>query len=179
VTRLPLTDGHVVVRRWEAEDAPALVAALQDSEIARWTQIPFPYRDADARAFFTLVAQREAAGEAHAFAVCDADGGALLGGIGLNVDREQRIGEIGYWTAAAVRRRGVATRAVRLVARWALEEVGLPRVEILVQPGNAASQGVAESAGLRREELLPRHREHSGELRDFIRFAIDRDQPAG
>ena len=52
------------------------------------------------------------------------------------------------------RRRGVALAAARLVVRWAFEEVGVERLEILTYPGNAASQALAEKLGFRREGLL-------------------------
>ena len=52
------------------------------------------------------------------------------------------------------RRRGAALAAARLLVRWAFEEVGVERLEILTYPGNAASQALAEKLGFRREGLL-------------------------
>jgi RimJ/RimL family protein N-acetyltransferase len=50
---------------------------------------------------------------------------------------------------AGARRRGVATRAVRLLAEWARRELGLTRIEILPHHDNAASRRVAQKAGFR------------------------------
>jgi RimJ/RimL family protein N-acetyltransferase len=50
---------------------------------------------------------------------------------------------------AEARGRGVATRAVRLLSDWAVRELGLTRVEILVHEDNAPSLRVAEKAGFR------------------------------
>ena len=46
----PLQDEVVVLRAWEEADIPAIVAACQDPETARWTTIPVPYGVDDARA---------------------------------------------------------------------------------------------------------------------------------
>ena len=48
----------------------------------------------------------------------------------------------------------MATRALRLLSRWALIEHGLARVQLIVEPENVASIRVAENAGFRREALL-------------------------
>ena len=47
----------------------------------------------------------------------------------------------------------MATRACRLHTGWAMEVLGLPRVELLADVGNAASQRVAERAGFVREGI--------------------------
>ena len=54
--------------------------------------------------------------------------GGFLGAIGLDIDIDSEVGEFGYWIAPWARRRGVATGAVRLVAAWGLDELGLGRV---------------------------------------------------
>lgn len=62
--------------------------------------------------------------------------------------------EIGYWVAPWGRGAGLAGRAASVLARWALLELGLERVEIRAAGGNIASQRAAESAGFTREGLL-------------------------
>src|SRR4051812_20772049 len=45
----PLTDGVVRLRPWSLDDIPALAAACDDPEIARWMhQVPSPYTEGDA-----------------------------------------------------------------------------------------------------------------------------------
>ena len=43
----------------------------------------------------------------------------------------------------------LTTAAARLLCRWGFEELGLERIEPLVEPGDAASQRVAECLGAR------------------------------
>ena len=47
----PLVDGPTALRPWRDSDLSGLVAACQDREISRWTRVPWPYREADARAY--------------------------------------------------------------------------------------------------------------------------------
>jgi RimJ/RimL family protein N-acetyltransferase len=68
--------------------------------------------------------------------------------------------EIGYWLIPRARGRGLGSRAVGLLARWAVTEAPLARVEALVVPDNIASQRVLEKAGFRRE----------GHLRSYLVF---------
>jgi len=97
-------------------------------------------------------------GSAFHLLVTDARDGTPLGSVGLEIHaRPSRHGEIGYWIAAPARDKGVATRAVRLLAGWSLERLELPEIEIHVMPANVASQAVARKAGffVRERRLLP------------------------
>ena len=61
---------------------------------------------------------------------------------------------MGYWTAASARRRSLTTRALGLIWRWALEEVGVARIQLRADVLNVASVRVAEKAGSTREGTL-------------------------
>jgi hypothetical protein len=55
---------------------------------------------------------------------------------------------------AGARGRGVAGRALRLLSDWAIEGLGLERVELRIDVANDPSIRVAERAGYRREGVL-------------------------
>jgi RimJ/RimL family protein N-acetyltransferase len=80
--------------------------------------------------------------------------------------------EVGYWVAAAARGRSVGSRATGLLSRWALETLGMDRVELLANPMNEASQRLAERAGFTREGLLRAYRRRKGEREDLIMFSL-------
>ena len=97
----------------------------------------------------------------------------LLGGISLNnVDLAQRRGAVGYWLVPAARGRGVATHAVRLIGRWAFEDLELARLELTCAPDNHASQQVAARCGFTREGLLRSHVPFKGGRRDSVMFSL-------
>jgi [ribosomal protein S5]-alanine N-acetyltransferase len=170
----------VRLRPWREGDVPSLVEACQDPEIPRWTVVPSPYTEVDARAFIAGQTERMSRGEAAPFAVVDAERGDLLGSIEVTLlNRRSGRGEIGYWVAAHARRQGVAVRAVRLASGWALRELKLERLELLVEPDNPPSQRVAEAAGYVREGVLRSLRPMKGRRPDFIVYSlIPRDDAA-
>jgi RimJ/RimL family protein N-acetyltransferase len=164
-----LRDGELVLRPWREEDAPAVYEACQDAELLHWIPaIPRPYTPEDARAFVT----GEVELGPHNLAVTE-HGDAVIGAIGMRVNEQQRTGHIGYWCAAGARGRGVTTRALRLLSRYALDELKLERLELITDPDNLASQRVAEKVGFRREGVLRSHLVHpDGRRRDSVMFSL-------
>jgi len=144
----PLSDGAVTLRGFESVDVAALVEICQDPEIPRWTGVPSPYSAQDARVWLARCADGWAAGTRASFAVVEAEGGRLLGTAGLMaIDWPRSAAEIGYMLAAPARGRGAASRAVRLLAGWALGELGLEHVELHIDKRNPASLAVAARTG--------------------------------
>jgi RimJ/RimL family protein N-acetyltransferase len=145
--RLP-TDGVIALRPWSEADADEIAACLDgDQEIARWLdQIPQPYTTADALGFLSRTGETT-------FAVVDAAGGGVLGGIGLTWNDAQDVAEIGYWARREARGRGVTTRALRLAGGLAFER-GAARVQLRADVENTPSRRVAEKAGFTAEGVL-------------------------
>jgi RimJ/RimL family protein N-acetyltransferase len=155
------------------EDAPALEAACQDAEIAHWIPfVPVPYTRADAEAYLRSCLE-SGEEERRPFAVVDPESDELLGSIDMGLNAYQYRGHVGYWVVASARGRGICTAALRLVSRWALEELELQRLELITDPDNRASQRVAEKAGYRREGVLRAHLRHpDGRIRDSVMFSL-------
>jgi RimJ/RimL family protein N-acetyltransferase len=169
----PLNDGAVALRPWRAADLVPLVEACQDPEIPRWTAVPSPYGEHDAREYLARAEIDRRSGRELGLAVVDAGEGTLLGSCGLaRFDWQDRKVEVGYWIAAAARGRSVGSRATGLLSRWALESLGMERVELLANPMNEASQRLAERAGFTREGLLRAYRRRKGEREDLIMFSL-------
>lgn len=152
---LPIGDG-AVLRRWRDEDAPAVVAASNDPELARWIPVPQPYTLADAEGYIANTRAWWRAG--HRFVFCVDRGGEAVGSIGLRLDRAEAA--IGYWLAPAARGAGLMTRAVEAVIAWAGSELGITEFTIHVQAENVTSCAVAERA-------------------DFVRHGVSAEFPDG
>jgi RimJ/RimL family protein N-acetyltransferase len=152
----PLTDGPTTLRPWRDADIPALVELCQDPEISRWTRVPRPYGEADARAYMLQRYDVLQIGTAAPFAIVSAaDDAILLGSISLmRLDWQHARGEVGYWLGGEARGAGHATRAVKMLCKWGFEQLRLERIELLAATGNPASQRVAERAGFTREAVL-------------------------
>lgn len=152
----------LLLRAWTERDIPALLAAHEDPVMRRWSRNPITSA-AHAR---DVIARYDAAWRAgtsffFAIQVLDADGGAgdPVGSVsvrGLGADSGR--GDVGYWTAAPARGRGVATRALNAVATWAFQLPAsrpLDGLELIHTVGNLASCRVAAKTGFAFASVLP------------------------
>jgi RimJ/RimL family protein N-acetyltransferase len=152
-----LTDGLVRLRPVVPADGAAIFAALStDPSVSRWTRVPWPYTKSHLQEFMHAVDIWHAGQSDLALTVVDAATDDFLGCFGLH-----RIGrpeaprsafladEVGYWVKEDARGRGVATRALRLLVRYAIVDLHRPIVNLQTKVGNTASATVAERAGFR------------------------------
>ena len=84
---------------------------------------------------------------------------------------EHSVGEVGCCLAPAARGRGIATEMIRLLTDWALEALGLGRVQVFVAPENVAALRLAERAGFRHEGVLRSYWEIDGARIDVVVLA--------
>ncbi|MCI3273836.1 GNAT family N-acetyltransferase [Streptomyces cylindrosporus] len=152
----------LVLRPWTPADAAALVALDWDDALRRWTTAT---TDDEASATRWIGIQQEGweAGHRFAFAVVESPSGdtegRLAGHMVLKIVTPGiASAEVGYWTAAHARGRGVAPRALEALTEWAFtafpgEE--LTRLELLHQEDNTASCRVAEKTRYALASILP------------------------
>ena len=171
----PVSDALVALRPWRPEDVEAGLMLFADPLVQRfsWPQSR-AYTVEDARAYLAAQAEGRLRGEQVELAVTEAgDPDAVLGGAALyDLDRAHARASVGYWLAAHGRGRGVATRAVRLLAAWAFGPLELARLELTCAPDNLASQRVAERCGFVREGLLRSHMAFKGGRRDTVVYGL-------
>jgi RimJ/RimL family protein N-acetyltransferase len=149
-----ITVDGLLLRAWRAGDAEAVYRACQDPDIQRWTTVPQPYEPRHAVGFVTdYTDQAWSKGIGAPMGVFDATTGALLGSMGLKLDPPTGEAEIGYWTVPEARGRGVATRAGRALAQWALDGLGVRRLVWRAVVGNHASRLAALRIGVQMEGL--------------------------
>lgn len=177
------SDGTILIRPYRAEDIQSLYEAVRESinEVSRW--MPWCYEGYtidESRAF--IMSREEAAtkGEEYGFGIFDAQTEDYLGGVGLNhIIREYLYANLGYWVRTSRAGRGVASRATRLAAQFAFEELGLQRVEIVAAVGNVGSQRTAEKAGAVREGVLRKRIVLRGVTHDAVLYSlVDEDMKA-
>ena len=150
--------GSVLLRPFVAEDAPHLYEAARESidPLCEWMTWCRPeYSLQDSERFIIQAAEDWAKGERYSFAIMDTSDGTFLGSAGINhLNRTHGFANLGYWVRNSKTRRGVATAATMQIARFALGQLGLNRLELLIPADNLASQRVAQKAGAKFEGLL-------------------------
>jgi RimJ/RimL family protein N-acetyltransferase len=111
--------------------------------------------------------------EHYSFVIEETATGRFLGGAGLNfINRIHNFANLGYWVRTSATGHGIASAAVRLVARFGFLEQGFSRLEILAALGNVASQRVADRAGARREGVLRKRLHIHGQVLDAVLFSL-------
>ncbi|WP_018540811.1 GNAT family N-acetyltransferase [Streptomyces sp. MspMP-M5] len=142
---LPSRDGDVLLRPWEAEDAPVLQRAYEDPSIRRWHthHVTSP---AEARDWIAAARRSWEQEQAAQWAVMR--GGDVLGRMDLRwLDLVHGLAECAYWVLPRARGTGVAPRALATLAAWALDEAGFHRLELAHSVANEASCRVAAKSG--------------------------------
>ena len=168
------------LRPWLLADMPDLLAATADEYPSqglgshpdlsylfqqRWSG---PRNAEEAELWLSGQGRGWADGDWLTFAVTDVSQDKAVGHIGLwNRDGGQvgsgGQGEIGYWTAANSRGRGIAPAAVRAVTGWAFDNFGsggLPRIMLVHDLDNHASCRVAAKSGYPLQRLSPANPPH-------------------
>jgi RimJ/RimL family protein N-acetyltransferase len=152
-----LQDEAIIVRPHEPQDVDPIYLAVKESiaEISPWLPWCHPGISRDEIAAFVEFSRKGwADGSQHQFVILDASTGGLLGGISLShIVKSNRLANMGYWVRTSAVGRGIATRAVRLVAQCGFQSLDLSRIEIAAIPDNRRSVRVAQRSGATREGL--------------------------
>jgi len=151
---------RLILRSWEAADAPELRAVLDAEDDHLRPYIPWMRdepRSLEATAtWLSGHADDFAAGRSWRFPFFDRSSGALLGQTGL-FDRVGELGlETGYWVRRAAVGRGYASEATSAMVRLAFDLHGVDRVEIHHAVENETSGAVARRLGFTCEATLRR-----------------------
>jgi RimJ/RimL family protein N-acetyltransferase len=164
-----LSDDAVQLRQWADEDAAEIMRCCSDPLVPRYIPIiPMPYSLSDAEQF--IERSRTPSDELN-LAVAG-HSGELFGAIGVSIQSDSGIAEIGYWLAPEARGRGLATRALRLLSVWTLRETDIARLQLQTDVENLASQAVATRAGFTREAVLRAYMDNRGTRHDSVMFSI-------
>jgi RimJ/RimL family protein N-acetyltransferase len=136
------------------EHLDAVGAMLDDPDIVRFTRIPEPTPEDFPQTWLDRYEAGRSEGTREAFAAVDADGGFLGLALAPVIDRDGREIELGYLVAPDARGRGVATRMLAMLTRWAFDEAGAVRAALIIDVANPASERVAERCGYIREGVM-------------------------
>lgn len=106
--------------------------------------------------------------------VCDVKTNRILGVINLNniLLGSLCMASLGYYGESASAGKGYMTEGMGLVLRYAIEDLGLHRIEANIQPDNLASKKLVQRLGFTKEGFSPKYMQIGGKWRDHERWAI-------
>jgi len=145
----PLRTERLALRALRAEDAAALHRLVNDWEVAKTlARVPFPYPRDLADDWIASTWAQIAAGEAWHLAIAGEDD-ALLGCVGITLNRGAGGAELGYWVGRRHWGKGLGPEAAARLARWALDELRVGTVRASALLDNARSIAVLRRLGFR------------------------------
>ncbi|MFJ9538403.1 GNAT family N-acetyltransferase [Streptomyces sp. NPDC101225] len=185
VSRYLAEGPRVGIRHFRHEDGAEFTARARESKGLHQPWL-FP---PDSPSAYTAYASRLIDDPTKAgFLVCETGGGAdgghpdgaIAGFININniVEGGFRCGALGYGAFAHAAGRGLMREGLDLVLGHAFGPMRLHRLEINVQPRNAASIALARSCGFRLEGFSPKMIYIDGDWRDHERWAITAEMRA-
>ena len=161
---------RLLLRSFEAADAPVLERELSRVEMARMLAVPHPY-PADGAPKWIATAR-----PGRDFAITLRETGEVIGGINLFESEQHRRAELGYWCAIDFWGHGYATEAARAIVSYGFRVLALHRVHAECHGDNPASRRVLEKAGLTFEGRLRQHSFRVDRFADKLQFGILSDE---
>lgn len=156
LSSMRLTDEEILLRPFRLDDAHDLYCAIRESlkELRPWMSWATDgYSEQTAREYITIARARWEEHSFYAFAILRGDD--LLGACTLSsIHPVYHFCNLGYWVRTSCHGQGIAGRAAKLAARFAFEQLGLIRAEIVISVKNQASIRVAEKIGAHYEGIL-------------------------
>jgi ribosomal-protein-serine acetyltransferase len=173
---IKLTDGVITLRPFEFGEEKDLHQAVQESipELEPWMSWANEnHTNETALSFITLTRAYWSNGSMYAFAIADAQTGAIIGGCSLShIHPVYHFCNLGYWIRTSRHGEGIAGRAAQLAARFAFEKAKLIRAEIVIAVGNERSKRVAEKIGAHYEGILLNRMVKGTQICDAYMFSL-------
>lgn len=169
------TDSQIRIRDLRLDEAEAVFEAIHESidDVAPWlAALHADITLGDVRTYIAGQPKLREVRDAFNFAVVD-EADRIVGGCGLtSINWHHRFCNLFYWIRSSATGRGAAPVAVRLAARYGFEELGLHRIEIVVDVDNARSLRVAEKAGATCEGIARNRLSWKDEPRDAYMYSL-------
>jgi ribosomal-protein-serine acetyltransferase len=174
--RSELADSNILISRFYYEDIDKLYEAVKDSipEVSEWLPWCHPYYSKqESIDWINLQTDAWEYGNEFSFKIVDPESGKIIGGVGLNqIIKEHKVANLGYWVRTGFTRKGIATSATILCAKFGFEDLGLNRIEIIAAIENFASIRVAKKAGARRDCILRNRLFVHDIIHDAVMFSL-------
>ena len=161
------------IRKWALSDACDLAKAVSNPRVLNNLRdgLPYPYTEADAKEFITLMLQADP-NTTFSFAIeCE---GKAVGSIAAfrQSNIHARTAELGYYVGEDDWGKGIATQAVLAICSYLFENTDILRIFAEPFAYNLASCRVLEKAGFECEGILRSNAFKNGKVLDMKMYAL-------
>jgi len=164
---------NIILRPYKQTDLDSLVHLANDEDISRWMNdsFPYPYTYKDAEWWISVGTHN-----GYSYAI-EADG-QYAGGIGIQpqTGMHRHTAEVGYWLGRPFWGKGIASKAVVKITKWAWQETELIRLYANVYQPNSASMRVLEKSNYQLESIAKQAILKRDELYDIHQYVALRSE---
>lgn len=165
--------GDVILREKQESDIPDFFRYYADPEVSKFILCEIPQNLEEATRELRYWRGVFYQNDGIYFAIADKKTNQMIGSIGLTSHNNyQRRIEISYDLAKEHWRRGITTRAIFEVVKYAFTTLNVNRIEASVSCDNIASKNLLLKCGFVLEGLLRQHRYHRGNYVDVYFFSM-------
>ncbi len=167
---------RLVLRPFTLKDAPTVQRLAGHRDIADTTlRIPHPYEDGMAEEWISSLQPGFDAGAQATFAIVRRENTGVIGAIGLTIEQDSNVAELGYWIGKPFWNNGYATEATEAILAYGFAELRLSRINAQHLARNPSSGRVMQKAGMTCEGRAPKGAVKWDKHEDLVLYRITRD----
>lgn len=175
-----LQTDRLLLRPFKGNDLENIFKGLSHPDVIKYYGISYSTLEA-AKAQLTFFAGLEATGTGRWWAICSIDNTVFYGGCGLNnLEQQHQKAEIGFWLLPEYWGNGIVPEAAALVCNYGFVELGLHRIEAVIESENSNSKKVMARMQFNYEGTLKECENKNGRFISLDRYAkLKTPTPAG
>jgi len=169
---------RLLLRRITKADAPAVLAMRSNEDVMQYIDRPLLKSIEDAEAWIKIVDAALESNNGINWAIALAtEPDIQIGTVGFwRLIKEHYRAEVGYMLNSAYWRKGIMKEALLAVHDFGFKEMKLHSIEAHINPANAASAAILESAGYTREAYFKEDYYFKGTFLDSAIYSLLTDQ---
>ena len=164
---------RLLLRPISLDDFQQILTYSQDEEWGRWTPDPKPYTHRFGEEFVARKVLAPWETEPRFSVLLD---GQVVGGVGLQIDTLNMVGELAYSLAREHWGKGLIPESARTIIDWGVRDLGLEKIFARTDLRNTPSLRVMEKLGMKKEAHLRQHILVEGVRQDEIHYGLLREE---
>lgn len=172
--KLKIDGKRIFIRKLKISDAKDLYENIKDKEVVKWTvNIPRPYPKDGAVKFIRKTHYKTKKKKGYTFGIILKEQNKLIGAVDLiNINWKNKNAELGYWLGKKYWNKGLMTEAVKLILKFAFEQLKLHKVYANLFEKNIGSKNVLEKSGFKLEGKFKEARFKHNKWQNELKYGI-------